>query len=351
MIRTPPSPCRAACVLACVAWLGLGAGVPGAAAREPAVAAPPGVACTVEPALATGSPLTLRAWAIDAGGLPAELPPGLRWEVDRGAVDAAPAGGGEPARWTIPDRPSSGMLRARLLRDDGSVVCAVSARRVPGIRGDPPPAAAARARHFLARDREEPRGYAALAYLLLPAPPAPAERERCLQVLAAWLRQLPPSAEMELYVERSELTLFLLPVREPPALQLDGAATTDPQAYRRAALALLAVYDHARAQALMARLGLASDGPGPLLVTHQAALGGGPATQLVEDFGPVDASIADPWMRWSLSLVSQPRERSAESLQRLAMTLRNVIAHVARGLPGGGAAARESIRVGPAPAR
>lgn len=314
-----------------------------------ATAQPLTFACAVEPALASGTSLALHAWAVNAAGLAAGLPSGLQWRVDRGEVDSGMVAGGMPVRWTIPELPRRGLLRAQLVRADGSVVCTATARRVGEIRGDPP-TGTARARHFLIRDREEPRGYAALGFLLLPSPPAPAERERCVRVLSAWLRHLPPTAEMELYVERDQLTLYLLPLRDIPALKLD-ADPADPHALRAAALALLAAYDHSRAQALMAKMGISGAGPGPLLVTRTASPNGDLGAQLVEDFGAIDPVIVEPWMRWSLSLVSQPRERSVEALQRVAMTLRNVIAHVARGLPGGGADARDRIRVVAMPAR
>lgn len=335
------------------AWVHALRAFTGACAIGTAVAAaaqPSTVACAVEPGLAAGTTLALHAWAVSAAGSAAALPAGLHWRVDRGAVDTAAVDGGEPVGWTIPELPRSGMLRAHLLRSNGSVVCTATARRVPATRGMDPPKGAARARHFLMRDREEPRGYAALSYLLFPAPPVLAERERFLRVLSAWLRQLPPTVEMEQYVERDQLTLFLLPLREIPVLKLDADAA-DPQPFRTAAQALLANYDHPRAQALLAKMGMPAAGPGPLLVTRQASPGGDAGPQLVEDFGAVDPVIAEQWMRWSLSLVSQPRERSAESLQRVAMTLRNVIAHVARGLPNGGAGARDWISVAAAPAR
>lgn len=158
---------------------------------------------------------------------------------------------------------------------------------------------------------------------------------------------------MELYVERDQLTLFLLPLREIPALKLDTVAADrhEQLAWRAAAQALLTQYDHTRAQALMAKLGLAGAGPGPLLVTRQAPGPGDTGAQLVEDFSSVDLVIVEPWLRWSLSLISQPRARSTEALQRVAMTLRNVIAHVARDLPDGGAGARDGVRVAAVPAR
>ncbi|MBI3157122.1 MAG: hypothetical protein HYZ20_17215 [Burkholderiales bacterium] len=311
--------------------------------------AAPTVACAVEPALAVETTLALHAWAVDAAGAAVGLPAGLHWQVDRGEAEARPVDSARPVRWTIPDKPRSGLMRAQLVHADGRVVCTATSRRVPGTRGMEPPKGAARARHFLTRDREEPRGYAALAYLLLPAPPAPPERERILRLLAAWLRQLPPTAEMEQYVERDQLTLFLLPLRDVPALKADAAA--DPRAERAVAQSLLAAYDHARAQAMMARMGLEAAGPGPLLATRQVVPGAETGAQMVEDLSAVDPSLAEAWMRWSLSLVSQPRERSAEALQRVAMTLRNAIAHAARGLPDVGAASRDRIRVSAAPSR
>lgn len=318
-----------------------------------AAAQPLTVSCAVEPALLSGTSLRLNAWAVNAAGRATALPTGVQWRVDRGEVDAGAVNGGLPVKWTIPEKPLNALAHARLVQPDGGVLCTAMARRVPGIRGQGPSNATARARHFLAREREAPGGYAALAYLLLPTPPTPAERERCLRMLAAWLRLLPPTAEMELYVERDQLTLFLLPLREIPALKLDtpDIERTEQATWRAAAQALLSQYDHARAQAIMAKLGLTGAGPGPLLVTRQASASGDRGELLVEDFASVDPLIAEPWLRWSLSLISQPRERSTEALQRMAMTLRNVIAHLARDLPDGGASARDRVRVAAAPGR
>lgn len=331
--------------MAC-AWLLAGASLAGAQ--------PVTVSCAVEPVLIAGTSLALNAWAMNEAGRAADLPVGAQWRVDRGAVATGAVHGGIAAQWTVPETPASYLARAQLVRPDGGVLCTVTARRVPGIRGPGPAQAAAQARHFLVRDREEPGGYAALAYLLLPAPPAPAERERCLRIVAAWLRQLPPTAEMELYVDRDQLTLFMLPLREIPALQLDAdpGGRNEAQAWRTAAQAVLAQYDHPRAQAIMAKLGLpAGSSAGPILVTRQNARTGERGVQLIEDFANVDPVIVEPWLRWSLSLVSQPRERSTEALQRVAMTLRNVIAHAARDLPGGGTDARDAVRVASVPGR
>ena len=310
------------------------------------------VACAVEPALVTGQSLTLHAWAVKSDGAAADLPADLRWQVDRGSVAADRVVTGVPVAWTIPDTPRKGLVRARLVAADGNAVCTGTARVVPNLRGpnNTLPGAgqgmpgAARARHLWLPDQNEPRGYAALGYLLLPAPPAAADRERFLRVLEAWLRQLPAVADLELYVERDQLTLFLLPLREMPALKLQ-TGVDDPQAWRDAARVLLAHYDHARAQALMARMGVTAGGAGPFLLTRPSAPGGGSAMQMVEDLSSVDPGIAEVWMRWSLQLGSQPRELTGETMQRAALTLRNVIAHLARGLPGGGGATRDSIRL------
>lgn len=318
-----------------------------------AAAQPVTVSCAVEPALTQGRPLALHAWAVNAAGRAADLPPGLRWQVDSGDTATGPVVAGQATAWTALEPARAGLLRAQLLRADGSALCTVAARRVGPIRGprsSPIAAPRVHARHFLTRDRAEPGGYSALAFLLLPAPPLPAEKERCLRILSAWLRQLQPAAEMEAFIEREQITLFMLPQREAPALRLPGNAG-DAAALRTAAQALLANYDHARAQALLATLGLSAAGPGPLLVTRQASPNGEPVLQMVEDFGQVDPVIAEAWLRWSLKLVAQPRAPSTEALQRVAMTLRNVIAHVARGLPDGGARATESIRVAALPAR
>jgi hypothetical protein len=315
-------------------------------------AAQASVACAVEPALVTGQRLTLHAWAVKSDGAAADLPSDLRWQVDRGTVGADPVLAGVPTAWTIPEAPRKGLVRARLVAADGSAVCTSTARVVPTLRGlnnthagsGQGMSGTARSRHLWIREEDEPRGYAAVGYLLLPAPPAAADRERFLRVLEAWLRQLPDVADLELYVERNQLTLYLLPVREMPTLKLQ-TGSDDPRVWREAARLVLAHYDHARAQALMARMGFAAGGAGPFLLTRPSVPGGRPVTLMVEDLSTVDPGIAEVWMRWSLQLGSQPRELTGEAMQRAALTLRNVIAHLARGLPGGGAATRDSIRL------
>lgn len=310
-----------------------------------AAAQPLALSCAVDSALVQGTTLSLHAWATNAEGRAVDLPAGLRWQVDRGTVAEGPVVAGEAGRWILPAQPRSGRLQAQLLDEGGRSLCTVTARRVPGVRGAGPSAhGLVGAREFLTRDATAPGGHAAQAFLLLPAPPAPSERERCIRVLSAWLRQLQPAAEMEQLVERDRITLFLLPLRQmPPAGVLERLE--NPSDLRRAAEGLLAVYDHARAQALLAQLGVTRPGPGPLLVTRHSPPQGDPQVQLVEDFTRVDPAIAEAWMNWSVSLVSQPREPSAEALRRVAMTLRNVIAHIARSLPDGGAGATAAIQL------
>jgi len=189
-------------------------------------------------------------------------------------------------------------------------------------------------RSFLRAGRDEPPGFGAYGYLLLLAPPRDDELARHLSVLAAWLRQYPTVEEfLQNKLQPSEISLVKLPVRYEPQLPPRPQAAGDA-VLRDAATKLLEAYDHARAQAIAARLSLRIAGSGPVLVTlSRPASERVAAAALVENMSGVSPGIADAWMRAAMRAALEPRTWSADALVRLALRMRNVVAQLAATLP------------------
>ena len=191
------------------------------------------------------------------------------------------------------------------------------------------------ARAYLLAGHDDPPGFGAYGYLLLLAPPRDNELARHLSVLAAWLRQYPTVQEfLRDKVRPLEISLVQLPVRyEPPLPPLTQTASDD--LLLSAAKQLLAAYDHARAQAVAARLSLRIAGSGPVLVTLSRPASEGVATSaLVENMSGVAPGLADAWLRAAMRAAVEPRTWSADTLAMLALRMRNVVAQLAATLPG-----------------
>jgi len=284
------------------------------------------LACAADHVLVRpGERVRMQLWA-DAGGA------APRWRVPGGRVLAQGAG----AEWQLPA--ADGKARwLEAVAEVGAEQCRVAVLLAP--RGSqaqvPTPSRGGplTGRYLWISGSDEPPGYGAYAYLLFASPPRESERERHLAVLAAFLRQVSDAAELERYADKGTLDLMLLPLRQAPSLPLNLRAASDAQ-LRSAAESLLAAYDYARAQALLARSDKAPLGSGPYLLRRtrpMAAAGGGP--WMFEDMNAVDPSLADVWMRWSMRLATAPRAWNGDALAGLALQLRNVIAHAARALP------------------
>lgn len=321
-------------------------------------AAEPSLRCAVDAAIGLpGRALLLQAWAADAAGTPIELPAGLRWRVPLGVVSVQPALPGA-ARWQLPARWDTTLRRADavLLDAESRELCRselllaresdTRALRPP----DDPTRGPIRSHRFLVPGEPEPRGHPALAWLLLPQPPADAERERHLAVLMAVLRQLPAATDLEALLPAAAVVPLLLPLRYRPQLPLEPARAGDA-ALRSAAQQLLEAYDHVRARALLQAMDLAAEGSGPLLASRVLPAAGQPAGQLLQDFSAVDDRVATAWAHWALRLGTDPRSAQPERLTQIGLTLRNIVAHAARAMPDVGQRAPQWVRVAQLPAR
>ena len=150
--------------------------------------------------------------------------------------------------------------------------------------------------------------------------------------------------------ERAE-SITCLGCRLPgPAQQTLGLGGPEAALYNAlliAAADLLSAYDHARAQALLARLQVRPARSGPVLVTllapaSEAAVGTG---LLVEDMSSAAPVVAGAWMRFALRSSSESRSWFAGALERAALNVRNLIAQVARSVPDIDAQARDWVTV------
>lgn len=239
---------------------------------------------------------------------------------------ASGAEGGVPASGPAPRAAASSPPRPQAIPSVGPVVGAAI-----GALAAAPRLLAARG--FLLAGKDEPPGFGAYGYLLLLSPPRDSERARHVSILAAWLRQYSTVDEfLQNKVKPSEISLVQLPVRYEPALQPLPAASDE--ALLAAAAKLLEAYDHARAQALAARLSLHIAGSGPVLVTLARPAGAGVAADaLVENMSGVAPVLADAWLRTAMNEALEPRTWSADTLVRLALRMRNVVAQLAETVP------------------
>lgn len=189
------------------------------------------------------------------------------------------------------------------------------------------------ARALLLPAQSEPEGYGLTGWLLLPAPARDeAERQRHREAIDAWLRELVPAESLLAHYERaSQIALTILPVRTKVELPDPG----DSAARRREVVEqLLSAYDHARAQLVLADLGLIGQGRGPYLAAHEAML---PETQaadrLLLDMSGVSNAVMTDWLVHFKWVAAQQRSWGALAVHRFGLNLRNVLAASATATP------------------
>ncbi|MBK5124341.1 hypothetical protein IQ288_31375 [Burkholderia sp. R-69980] len=186
------------------------------------------------------------------------------------------------------------------------------------------------ARAFLLPDMAPEPGYGLYSYLLFDTPPnGDEERQRYLKAIEAYLLVLQPLEEMERHRRRSELNLTLLPVKRNVQLPND---LSDPKQATQAAQRVLAAYDYARAQVLLADLGWTVSS-GPYLVSKIAAGSDDKVAPLSFDMSHVMPQLVWDWVRAFCALTAQEHSWTDVTLTKLALNTRNIIAVGARATP------------------
>lgn len=280
------------------------------------------VACAVAPV--AGEPdarLTLLLWATDRSGQPLREAPVARWSADAGVIEA-----GEAVRWRLPAKPGEVRARAEVRSTEhGSAACEVVAEVfAPLPPGPGPTRGQLAARMSLLRGASEPPGFGLYSYLLFDRAPADdVARERQLRALESYLREIDALETLSDLRPPSQLNLTLVPLLRSVTLP---ARLVDAAEIRRAAEALLAQYDHARARHLLDALGDAAPRGGVALVARREVAAEGSSHWLVMDLGSVSPTLAADWVRAFCWLGAQQRSWGEASLVRLGLHSRNALA-------------------------
>lgn len=305
------------------------------------------LACAPERPLAhPGETVAVRAWVGDAAGRPVTTPPQLTWRTDSGVI----AGEGDAVQWSLPAAPvvagNAVAARATVAARSGAhaaVECTLQVLIAAPPRPDDTRGGTPFGRAFLLPQAAEPGGYGLVSYLLLAAPAQDdTERQRQLKAIEAVLRALPPIEELRQYLSPRQLNLTLLPVKRTPALPQE----LTPANLAQAAQQVLDAYDHARAQVLLAEADAqARRNNGPYLASRMPS-GAGPARwRLFLDMSHVAPRLVGDWVGAFTSLAAQERSWTEETLLRLSLNTRNVVALAAHATPDALSSLKQWVRV------
>lgn len=281
-----------------------------------------------------GESVVVRAWVVDVSGKALTQPPRWIWSASIGTVE-----GTDAAIWALgnPVLGSKGALRATakvIVHDQvlGQGECELQLLvSKPSVAGEADRSARLSGRALLLPASSEPKGYGLYSYLLFETPPKDdLERERYLKSLESYLLVLQPIAELERHRRRSELNITLIPVKRNVEVPDD---LSSPKQASQAAEQVLAVYDYARASALLANLGKQAVSSGPFLVSVRPTLSNPGTLFLFFDLSRVTPKLVWDWVREFCSLAAQERSWSEIELKRFALNIRNILAVAAKNTP------------------
>ncbi len=186
-------------------------------------------------------------------------------------------------------------------------------------------------REFLVTEGKEDPGYGLYSYFLFDQPPKDKnERQRYLKAIESFLRGLPPIAELELRAPPSELNLTLLPVKQPIKIT---ANMSEPKEVAIAAEKVLAVYDYAQANKILASICKYAERTGPYLFSRLPAGRTPQKVSLLLNMSSVSPELAHAWITYFRWHSAQERSWSESTLKKLALQMQNVIAVSAKDVP------------------
>ena len=286
------------------------------------------------PLVHTGESVTLRAWTTDTAGHPVMQAVQFAWSASTGTI-----AGGEVATWSVGRgaKGSGGVMKATAqvtARHEalGQAACELLVYVAQPVLGRAPDRSGRlSARAFLLANNAEPNGYGLYSYVLFATPPQDdRQHERYLKAIESYLLVLQPIEEMERHRRRSELNIMLLPVKRNIALPDN---LSEPKQAAQAAQSVLAVYDYARAQVLLADLGGNVVRSGPYLVSKISVDASDKGAPLFFDMSHVVPKLVWHWVQAFCALAAQEHSWTAVTLRKLALNTRNVIAVGARETP------------------
>jgi len=285
------------------------------------------ICLTEQPAIVEGDSPLLRAWVSSTGGRPFGSPTHFEWQVETGRIENQSA----TTRWDLSMVKASPKLVRKVIATvkatrvgEPDTRCSVEiyiGRRTANlpVRVSAPFENLFSAKRFLLPGESEAPGYGLYSYLLFAAPPKNAEeKERYLKTTEAYLLMLQEVDDfLRRHVQPKRLNATFIPLKRIPKPGKTNAEW---------AANVLDVYDYAMAQILLSKVRKAYP-KGPYLLSVLSPLSqSGTQAYLWEDLTGVVPKLAWDWVRFFTYLAAQERSWSEVSLQRLGMTLRNLVA-------------------------
>lgn len=279
---------------------------------QPIVAKADVICLTETPVIPEGGSVVLRAWQ------PAQESVRASWTADAGRIEAGATL--EAAHWDLSQTKleSSEDVRRVIATAGTCSVTVFIAKRTDfsqdGTRGEK----LLSARHFLLPNDREDSGYGLYSYVLFSAPPKNAEeRARYLKMLEACLQVLQGVDDyLARHVRPRGLNITYLPLKRVPQRGKSSGQWAEN---------VLAAYDYATAQLLLAKVNGDHD-HGPYLLSTLTPLSkAGVSVHLWEDLTGVVPELAWDWVRFFTFLAAQERSWSEETLGRFGLNLRNLV--------------------------
>ena len=283
------------------------------------------ICLTDQPAIVQGESVGLRVWVSTSNGQPIAQPITFEWQVTEGRIQ----GTGADVRWDLtavtiePSEPHKKVVATvtatapRLGEAQCPVEVFIGKKNVPSqTRG-----ARISARRFLLPNKTEQPEYGLYSYLLFSAPPQHEEENaRYLRVLGACLSVMRDIDEiLKRHQPPRELNATYIPVTKVPTSGKSDAEWAEH---------VLAVYDYATAQILLSKLDTTYQrGPYLISVLKPLSKADSPApVHLFQDFTGVVPDQASNWVKHFMYLAAQQRGWTDQSLRRVNLTMRNLIA-------------------------
>jgi len=202
-----------------------------------------------------------------------------------------------------------------------------------------PPVGRETGRAFLIAEQPEAKGYGLYSYLLFGTPPTEATRERYLNLIATYLESIPPVGSFKGSLERWELNIAYLPLKDSPPVEFSKGCSQLPCGTGNVAFAqwVLDHYNYTRARVLLRAVPAGgTHRNGPYIVSSMKSLSTTPILSppyLYQDLSSVPARLVLLWVKEFLDQTAQQSFEDSRKVQQVALKLRQSIAIAAKGLP------------------
>jgi hypothetical protein len=273
----------------------------------------PTFVCSVSrPVVPAGDTVRLRVYNTDAAASSQ-----VNWSVPGGVLETDTAG----TIWRLSGL-GLGSFSARVAYDDGAGLirtCVITVQVVQPSLQLMGSSLAGRA--YLLPNQTEEAGFGLYSYIIMRVPPNAATRERYLNAISEYLRQIASVNALRRYVSTENLNIMYLPLRRRIA---------NPNAD-----SLLAIYDYARAQVLLSQFRQVS-GDGPFLLGTRTPLSSRSAETtpvIVHDLSAVPPHLVGLWVAEYLTQTAQERYWEENTLRQVSLKLRTIISVLGQGVP------------------